>query len=143
MSKLIYLQEPIAFNKKLAEELKELPEFKAPEWMSFVKSSSAKQRPPQDDDFWYMRAASILRQLYLRGVVGVNRLRTKYGSRKHRAVRPDRFRKSGGKIIRVILQQAEKAGLTEKLAFDGQFGRRLTMQGRKFLDSIKTNPEKK
>jgi len=49
--------------------------------------------------------------------------------------KPDRFFKSGGKAIRVILQQSELAGLVEKI-MRLQHGRRLTQAGRDFLDSI-------
>ena len=124
------------FNEKLAEKLKAMPEFEIPEWMVFVKTGTAKSRPPFERDFWYKRAASILRQAYIRGIVGVGRLRTRYGGRKKRGVKPEEFRKSGGKIIRTILQQAEKAGLIEK--FKGKkAGRKLTIKGKEFLDSIK------
>jgi ribosomal protein S19E (S16A) len=44
--------------------------------------------------------------------------------------------KASGKMIRVILQQSEAAGLVEKVS-NMQHGRRLTEKGRKFLDSIK------
>ena len=117
-------------------KIKESGDFEAPEWIALVKSGPAKQRPSIDADFWYKRAASILRQAYTREVVGVGRLRTRYGGRKNRGVRPARFKKSSGKMIRVILQQAEKAGLVETVKSQ-QFGRRLTEKGRKFLDSIK------
>jgi len=62
-------------------------------------------------------------------------LRTRYGSRKDRGGKASKFRKSGGKIIRVILQQAEAAGLVEKVT-RLQYGRRLTAKGRELLDSI-------
>jgi len=124
------------YNKKLAEALKKNPEFKIPEWAFFVKSSVSKERPPIDEDFWFKRAASILRQLYIHGVVGVGRLRTRYGGRKNRGMKPEEFRKASGKIIRVILQQAEKAGLAEKVK-DKKAGRRLTEKGKEFLESIK------
>ena len=101
------------YNLKLAEALKKIPEFKEPEWAQFVKSSASKERPIDDLDFWHKRAASILRQIYKNRVVGVNRLRTKYGSRKNRGMRPEQFRRGSGKIIRTILQQADKAGFTE------------------------------
>ena len=78
---------------------------------------------------------TTLRQLYIKGVVGVGKLRTRYGTRKDRGGKPDEFRKAGGKIIRVILQQAEEAGLVEKVT-RLQHGRRLTQKGREFLDSI-------
>lgn len=135
MGKEIYTKDPEEFIIKLANALKEMPEFESPVWVSFVKSGTSKQRPPADYDFWYTRAASILRHLYLKGVVGVGRLRTRYGSRKDRGGRPDKFKKAGGKIIRVILQQAEKAGLVERVN-RLQHGRRLTQKGRDFLDSI-------
>ena len=135
MSKIIHEVNPELFNDKLAEALKSLQEFDVPEWAEFVKSGSAKERPPVEDDFWYKRAASILRQLYIKGVVGVGKLRTRYGSKKARGGRPSRFRKGSGKIIRVILQQAEKAGLVEKID-KIQFGRRLSQHGRAFLDDV-------
>ena len=129
------------YNLKLAEALKEVPEFQKPEWVDFVKSSPSKARPIDDADFWYKRAASILKQIYKNKTVGVGRLRTKYGSKKNRGMKPEKFFKSGGKIIRTILQQSDKAGFTE--AFKPQkgtklrSGRRLTEKGTKFLESIK------
>jgi len=125
------------YNKKLAEALKNIEEFKEPEWAGFVKSGTAKKRPPQEKDFWFKRAASILRQIYINKVVGVNRLRTRYGSKKNRGMRPERFRKGSGKIIRVILQQAETAGFLEKYNESGKkAGRRLTEKGKEFLEGI-------
>jgi small subunit ribosomal protein S19e len=135
MAKTIFAKDPEKFVSALAESLKKVPEFEVPEWSGFVKSGVSRERPPVDDDFWYVRAASILRQLYIKGVVGVGRLRTRYGSRKDRGGKADKFRKAGGKIIRVILQQAEAAGLVEKVS-RLQHGRRLTQSGRDFLDSI-------
>jgi len=123
------------FNKRLAEALKNMEEFKMPEWAAYVKTSVARERPPKETDFWYKRAASILRQLYINGPVGVGRLRTRYGGRKNRGQKPERFRKGSGKIIRVILQQAEAAGFVEK--YKGKkSGRQLTQKGKDFLDSI-------
>lgn len=131
----VYDVEPQEYNKKLAEALKKLPEFEIPVWSYFVKTSVARQRPPVDE-FWHKRAASILRQIYIRGIVGVSRLRTKYGGRKKRGVRPEEFRKASGKIIRLILQQSEKAGLLEK-STGKKAGRKLTSKGIKFLEAIK------
>ncbi|MCK4650096.1 40S ribosomal protein S19 [Candidatus Pacearchaeota archaeon] len=135
MAKTIFAQNPEKYVSALAEALKSVPEFVVPEWAMYVKSGVSRERPPMSEDFWYVRAASVLRQLYIRGVVGVGKLRTRYGSRKDRGGKPDKFFKSGGKIIRVILQQAEAAGLVEKI-MRMQHGRRLTQQGRDFLDSI-------
>ena len=123
------------YNKILAEALKKIEEFQVPEWVTFVKSSVHKARPIAEPDFWYKRAASILRQLYIRNIVGVGRLRTRYGGRKARGSRPAEFRKASGKIIRTILKQAEAASLVEK-SKEKKAGRKLTENGRKFLEEL-------
>ena len=130
------------YNLKLAEALKKIPEFNPPEWAKFVKSGPAKERPIDDQDFWYKRAASILKQIYKRKVVGVNRLRTKYGSKKNRGFKPEKFKKAGGKIIRTILQQSDKAGFTEvakqvRGVRERKPGRQLTKKGIEFMEEIK------
>lgn len=142
MARTIFAQDPEKYIPALAEALKAVPEFKAPEWAYYVKSGASRQRPPASADFWYIRSASILRQLYIKGVVGVGKLRTRYGSRKDRGGKPDKFFKSSGKLIRVILQQAEAAGLVERVT-RLQHGRRLTQKGRDFLDSIEEFYEEK
>jgi small subunit ribosomal protein S19e len=129
------------YNLKLAEALKSIPEFKQPEWSLFVKSGTSKERPIDDEDFWYKRSASILRQIYKKKIVGVNRLRTKYGSKKNRGARPEKFFKASGKIIRTILQQADSAGFTEiakdiKGVRSKRPGRQLTKKGKEFLEAI-------
>jgi len=129
------------YNLKLAKALKKIPEFEKPEWVDFVKSGPAKERPIEDPDFWHKRAASILRQIYKKKIVGVNRLKTKYGSKKNRGYQPETFKKAGGKIIRTILQQSDKAGFTE-IARDVKDvrrrkpGRQLTEKGKEFLEEI-------
>ena len=137
----IYSLNPQEYNLKLAEALKKIPEFKMPEWAQFVKSGPAKQRPIEDPDFWHKRAASILRNVYKRKSVGVSRLRTKYGSKKNRGYKPEEFRKAGGKIIRTVLQQLDKAGLTEiqktiRGVKSKKPGRILTEKGKKFMEDI-------
>ena len=125
------------YNDLLAETLKQIPEFKQPEWASFVKTGMAKKRPPQNPDFWFKRASSILRQIYVHETVGVNRLKTRYGSKKNRGYKPEKFKKASGKMIRVILQQAEAAGLLEKTTEGKRAGRKLTEKGIEFLENIK------
>src|SRR3989344_2730983 len=140
--KMVYEINPQEFNDKLAEALKKISEFEQPEWARFAKSGPSKERPPEDLDFWHKRAASILRQIYLNKIVGVSRLRTKYGSKQNRGMRPEKFRKSGGKIIRTILQQSDKAGFTEiakqiRGIKGRRIGRQLTKKGTEFLEEIK------
>jgi small subunit ribosomal protein S19e len=119
---------------KLKEELKQVKEIQPLEWSYFVKSGVHKERPPQQEDFWYLRSASVLRRIYLDGPVGTERLRSYFGGRKGRGHRPARFRKASGAIIRKILQQLETAGLIEKN--QNKEGRKTSNKGRKFLDRI-------
>jgi small subunit ribosomal protein S19e len=126
------------YNTKLSEVLKSMPEFKQPEWTFFVKTGVAKKRVPEEEGFWFKRIASILRQIYIHKVVGVGRLRTRYGSKKNRGYKPEKFMKASGKMIRVILQQAEQAGLIEKHNIPGKrAGRKLTQEGIELLEGIK------
>ncbi len=123
------------FNAVLALKLQEIPEFAMPDWAKFVKTGAGKARPPMEQNWWFNRAASILHQLYIKGLVGVSKLRTRYGGKKDRGMKPKIFYKGSGKVIRVILQQGEKAGLVEKFK-DKTAGRRLTKRGKLFLDEV-------
>lgn len=142
MTNSVYEINAQEYNLKLAEALKKIPEFQEPEWAKFVKSGPGKERPIDEEDFWHKRAASVLRNIYKTGSVGVQRLRTKYGSKKNRGFKPEAFVKGSGKIIRVILQQADKAGFTEiqkpvRGVKSKKPGRILTEKGKKFLEEVK------
>ena len=50
-------------------------------------------------------------------------------------MKPPRFKKSGGKIIRSLLQQAEAAGLVEKVKAK-KSGRQLTKAGKELMESL-------
>lgn len=128
----VYDVDPQKFVERLKEELKKIDIIKPPKWVLFAKSSSANERPPEQEDFWYIRAASILRRLYIDGPVGVSRLRTYYGGRKNRGMKPKKFYKASGSIIRKILQQLEAEGLISK----ERKGRILTPRGRSLIDKI-------
>jgi small subunit ribosomal protein S19e len=119
--------------KRASEELKKLKELTPPQWSHFVKTGAHKERPPEQPDWWYIRAASLLRRIYIDGPVGVSRLRTYYGGRQNRGQAPEHFRKAGGKIVRVILQQLEQAGLVAKAE---RRGRKLTQKGSTMLEQI-------
>ena len=141
MENPVYDMRAQEYNIKLAEALKKIPEFNEPEWAKFVKSGAGKERPIDDEDFWHKRAASVLICIYKKGSIGVQRLRTKYGSKKDRGFKPEKFSKGSGKIIRTILQQSDKAGFTEiqkpiRGVRSKKPGRILTDKGKKFLEGI-------
>jgi small subunit ribosomal protein S19e len=105
---------------------------KRPAYMDFVKSGPSKERVPQDPDFWYIRSASVLRQVYLNGPVGVSKLRTRYGSRKEHSVHRRHHMKSGGSIIRDAFQELERLNYVKNT----KEGRVITPAGRSFLDKV-------
>lgn len=126
--------------EKAAEELKKIETMKMPEWASFVKTSTARERPPIKPDWWYTRAASILRKVYiLDKPIGTNKLKVYYGGRKNRGHKPERMYKGSGKIIRVILQQLEKAEFIKKTEKGVHKGRMITKKGKSFLDKLIKN----
>jgi len=126
----VYDVAPGRLVKKAAEKLKSMG-IAAPKWIGSVKSGPHRQRLPQQADFWYLRLASLLRNSYVHGVVGVSSLRSHYGSRKSRGVKPEEKRKAGGSIIRKGLQALEGAGLMIKK----KKGREITPAGKKLLDA--------
>lgn len=117
----------------VSKDLKENLKFKKPEWADFVKTGVSRERAPEDADWWWVRAASILRKLYIKNKgIGVERFRTVYGGRKNRGVKPEHFYKGSGKVIRTILQEFDNLGLTEKT----QKGRKITKKGITYLNNL-------
>ena len=106
-----------------------------PDWAPFVKTGVHKERPPENPDWWYVRCASLLRKIYIKGPIGVERLRSEYGGRKDRGVRPEHTMKGSGAIIRNALKQLEEANLVETV--NGK-GRIITSEGRRLLDLLST-----
>ncbi|MHC1604568.1 MAG: 30S ribosomal protein S19e [Candidatus Methanofastidiosia archaeon] len=121
-----------AFIPKLAGELKENSSVKTPVWASFVKTGVHNERPPQQSDWWFIRAASLLRRVYLDGPVGVIRLRTYYGGKKNRGHRPEKRMPGSGAIVRNLLHQLNEAGFVETTPR----GRIVTTKGRSLLDKV-------
>ncbi len=117
--------------EKAAEKLREMKLAK-PAFVGQVKSGAHCQRPPEHEDFWYVRCASVLRQAYVRNNVGTRKLTRHYGGRKSRGVRPEHHVPAGGSTIRKAMQELEKAGLMVK----EKKGRRLSAKGMQFLDSV-------
>ncbi|MEM2137894.1 MAG: 30S ribosomal protein S19e [Candidatus Anstonellaceae archaeon] len=126
----VYDVTPNKLIGKVAEKLKAMG-IAQPAYIGTVKSGSHKERMPQQKDFWYLRLASLLRNAYVNGNVGVGKLRLHYGGRKIRGVRPEKKRRAGGSIIRKGLQSLEKAGLMVKK----KTGREISAAGKKLLDS--------
>lgn len=119
-----------ALADKLADRLAE------PTWARHAKAGADRELPPDGDDFWNRRAASVLRKVAMEGPIGVERLRTAYGGAKagtnRYGVAPRHHAKGSGKVIRTILQQLQDEGLLDEA---GSAGRQVTAEGRSLLDS--------
>ncbi|KAJ8315837.1 hypothetical protein KUTeg_006281 [Tegillarca granosa] len=121
------------FTRALAAFLKKSGKMKVPEWAPIVKTAVGKELAPYDDDWYYTRAASVCRHLYIRSPVGVGALIKIYSTRKRNGTAPSHLCKGIPSISRRVLQSLESLKLVEK---DPNGGRRLTNQGRKDLDRI-------
>jgi small subunit ribosomal protein S19e len=120
---------------KLIAEIKKIKEIKAPEWAAFVKTGPSKERPPVQEDWWYIRTASILMKVNKYGPIGTNRLAKHYGSRKNRGHKPDLKYAGSRNIVRKIIQQLDKAGLIQ-LAETQKKGRVVTKKGRELIKKV-------
>lgn len=116
----------------LAERLKNTPGLEPPQWASYVKTGSHAERPPQKQDWWYARAASVLRKLYLHGPLGISDLERAYGGSKSVGYFPKHHRDAGSSILRRILKSLEQAELVTKTPK----GRVLTPKGTALLDKL-------
>jgi small subunit ribosomal protein S19e len=118
---------------KLLDEIKKIKEIKAPEWAAFVKTGTSKERPPIQDDWWEIRATSVLNKINKLGPVGTNRLAKQYGSRKNRGHKKDIKCSGSRNIVRKILQQLEEAGLIKQVK-EPSSGRIVTKKGRELIN---------
>lgn len=124
--------EPNKLIKGVAQKLKQDGMVAPPEWMVYVKTGPHRERVPQDEDFWYVRCASILRALYIDGPMGVSVLRERFGGKPGSRSGRMHATKAGGSIIRKALQQLEKANLITK----DKKGRYISKKGISLLNSV-------
>ncbi|XP_076338722.1 small ribosomal subunit protein eS19-like isoform X2 [Tachypleus tridentatus] len=121
------------FVQAFAAFLKKSGKLRIPDWVDLVKTGIYKELAPYDEDWFYVRCASVARHLYLRAPVGVGALTKIYGGRHRRGTAPAHFCRGSSSIARKALQALEQLKMVEK---DDNGGRRLTSQGRRDLDRI-------
>ncbi|RYP93428.1 hypothetical protein DL770_000471 [Monosporascus sp. CRB-9-2] len=122
------------FINAYASFLKRQGKLVIPGWVDTVKTGVSRELPPQNIDWFYVRAAAVARHVYLRKTVGVGRLRKVHGTAKNRGTRPSKHVDASGSIDRKILQSLEKIGVVEQDEEKG--GRRITQSGQRDLDRI-------
>jgi small subunit ribosomal protein S19e len=129
-----YQAPPQQFILALSKELKS--HIAMPDWAFFVKTGNGRERPPTQSDWFFIRAAAVLRAVAINGPIGTQKLRTKFGNRKNNGFRPEHFAKAGGSVIREILQQLDKAGLTKQELKNIHKGRIVTPKGQSMMDKV-------
>jgi small subunit ribosomal protein S19e len=113
--------------------LKKSGKLKVPDNMDIVKTSKSKELGPANNDWFYVRCASILRRMYHRSPIGVGAVKKIYGARKRNGSQPSHFCRADGAVARRAIQALDHIKLVEKHP-DG--GRKLSAQGQRDLDRI-------
>ncbi|MCW4018267.1 MAG: 30S ribosomal protein S19e [Candidatus Bathyarchaeota archaeon] len=122
------------FIERLAKYLKEnVEQVQPPAWSAVAKTGSHVEKQPQNPDWWYIRAASVLRKVYVHGPIGLEKLRSDYGGRKGFTVKLNHASKAGGSNIRKVLQQLEAAGIIQTTRPKGRI---MAPKGRKMMKEV-------
>merc|ERR1712097_234100 len=126
------------FIKACADFLKRQPKFDVPKYHDIVKTGTLKELAPYDEDWFYVRAASVARKVYLRKGTGVGALKKWYGgsSGTHVGTCKAHFATASGAIIRKAMLELEKLEMMEHL---GDGGRIITSKGRAEMNRIAGN----
>jgi small subunit ribosomal protein S19e len=129
----VYEVPPNMLIDRLTEKLKSEASIKPPEWASFVKTGTHREKAPVEKDWWYKRMAAVLRKIYIHGPIGSSRLAAEYGGKKDMGSAPYRAVKGSRNIIRTCLKQLQTIGLVES---KDHKGRVLTPKGHSLLDKM-------
>merc|ERR1719326_1228399 len=102
--------------KAYAAHLKKQGKLPVPKWVDLAKTGIQCELAPYDPDWFYIRTASVARQVYVRPGSGIGGLTKRYGgSFQKQTIRPH-FQKAAGGPIRKALQGLEELGILEKRA---------------------------
>ena len=131
---------PSMLINRLGKYLKEESDtITPPEWSHFIKTGIHNERPPKSADWWFVRCAAVLRKIYVKGPIGIEKLRGEYGGRTDKGVKPEHARKGSGAIVRNALKQLQEAGFVKIIRFEGRV---VTNEGRRLLDRLSTQIKK-
>ncbi|VEU19709.1 DEKNAAC100759 [Brettanomyces naardenensis] len=122
------------FIDAYAQFLQRQGKLEVPAYVELVKTSAGNEMPPQDHEGWfYKRAASVARHVYLRKQVGVGKLNKLYGGAKNKGTRPGKHFDASGSVNRRVVQALEKIGVLE---ISSKGGRKISENGQRDLDRI-------
>jgi small subunit ribosomal protein S19e len=119
---------PHALNRVLAEHIKTSEILTIPKEVDIIKTGHGKEMPPADSDWYYKRAASIIRKLCINTIgeykwgVGIPTFASRYGCRKNRGSRPSKMVNGATGHVRKIMHDFERCNWVIKV----EKGRKLT-----------------
>ncbi|MDH4123541.1 MAG: 30S ribosomal protein S19e [Thermoplasmata archaeon] len=117
---------------RLASKLGDYESIKPPEWALFAKTGTHREKAPVRDDWWHVRAAAMMRKIYVKGSMGIERMSAEYGGRRDRGSAPYHAVRGSRKIAREVMKQLENSKLVKK---DRGKGRTLTGEGQSLVDN--------
>lgn len=123
----------------LSAKMQEFDSISPPDWAEYAKTGTHRERPPTQDDWWFIRSAAVLRKVGIKGPIGTNHMAQLFGGPKDRGVKPNRAASGSRSVARLILQQLDSAGLIKsQLNITGtvNHGKILTPVGQSLLDDF-------
>ena len=122
--------------KAMASHFKREGKILVPTCTDFLKTSHGREKAPQNHDWYYYRAAAVLRRIYLRPGTGYGGMSKAFGNKKNKGSKPEATVRAATGPIHWACKSLE--GL--KLIGKGKSkGRVLTRTGRKQCDSVAFN----
>src|SRR2546428_13854345 len=65
--------------ERIASHLASEGKVAAPDWAPFARTGVHTEKAPVRKDWWFLRAAAILRKVYILGPIGTSRLSAEFG----------------------------------------------------------------
>ena len=103
------------FITAYAEHLKKTQKVLPMKNSHFIKTGHYKKVSPYNEDWFYMRAATLARMVYLRPEIGISTLRNVFGGRENNGNANYHHALASGKVLRYALQQLEDANVLMRL----------------------------
>merc|ERR1712021_250943 len=126
------------FIAAYADFLKRTNKIELPKWVDLVKTGHYHELAPYDEDWFYTRAAAIMRKIYVKPCVGVGRLANKFGAKERNGSARKHHAKDSKGVIRACMKSLEKARILMKRPTGDQkyFCRVVTPEGQKAINHI-------
>ena len=118
--------------EEVAKKLEKDSNIETPKENLYSKTGVDRESPPTNKNWWYVRCAAILRKVYMKNQIGVERMSAEFGGKHNRGSKPYKAAAGSGTIARRAFQQLEKAGYMTKIKGKG---RMLSPKGRSFMDN--------